>query len=76
MERGFTTADGLLRPVGKFEEPRLLFVVTGSPTSRNPVEAFAQGIADEPRDRRYSLVGVRCSKCGRVELYTDGDPVG
>jgi hypothetical protein len=62
MERGFTLPEAFL---GR----EVLFVVPGTTTSFNPVEAFRQGTAGEPSDRRYQLVGVRCSSCGFVELY-------
>jgi hypothetical protein len=68
MERGVTM------PVA-FKEGQLFFVVTSTLPSRNPVKAFKQGLAGEPDTRRYQLVGVRCSSCGFVELYGDGDPV-
>jgi hypothetical protein len=48
---------------------QVTFVVTGNPTSLNPIKAFKQGAADEPADRRFLLAGARCSGCGFVEFY-------
>jgi hypothetical protein len=75
MERGFTTAAGL---VGgdrvETREAQILFVVPGMTTSSNPVEAFKQGLHDEAGDRYYPLVGTRCSSCGLIEFYGDSGP--
>ena len=69
MEAGAATALGLVggatRPAA---EPRLVFVVPGTPTSANPVTAFRQGMASEPGERAYLLRGYRCPRCGMVEL--------
>ena len=76
MERGFTTAHGL---IGGDRAPehraQILFVVPGTPTSSNPLKAFAQGRADGPSDRRYGIAGWRCTGCGLLEFCSDGDPV-
>lgn len=76
MERGFTTAHGL---IGGDRAPehraQLLFVVPGTPTSSNPLKAFAQGRSDGPSDRRYGIAGWRCTGCGLLEFCSDGDPV-
>ena len=53
---------------------QVVFIVAGSPTSRNPIEAFKQGTSDEPTDRQFRLSGARCSRCGVVEFYAAGDP--
>lgn len=70
MERGFTTATGLIG--GNNDEshkPALDFIAIGTPTSANPLEAFRQGLSDEPADRRYGISGFRCTGCGFLELY-------
>ena len=71
MERGFTTAVGLIG-AGCYDEshkPPLRFTVPGTPTSLNPIKAFQQGIRDEPDVRGYDIVGMRCSGCGYLEFY-------
>ena len=76
MERGFTTAAGLIEgDQVETREAQILFVVPGTRTSSNPVQAFKQGLHDEDDNRRYRLSGSRCSTCGFVEFYADGDPV-
>lgn len=50
-----------------FNSP-LVFVVEGEPTSRNPVEAFRQGVEGLQEDKAYVLRGYRCPECGSVEL--------
>jgi hypothetical protein len=70
MEAGAATAHGLaasatLSPA----EPRLVFVVPGTPTSGNPITAFRQGMSGEPGDRACLIGGFRCPSCGRVELF-------
>lgn len=77
MERGFTSAAGLIgETTVDSHQPRLLFVIAGTSTSRNPVKAFEQGMSTEQADRRYRIFGVRCSGCGLLELYSDGEPSG
>jgi hypothetical protein len=44
------------------------FTLAGTPTSWNPIEAFKQGLADEPEDRNMPVVIWRCPKCGMLEL--------
>ena len=74
MERGFTTAVGLLfGDKTERQESQILFVVAGTRTSPNPVRAFKQGLLREATDRRYRLSGSRCASCGLVEFHTDGD---
>ena len=75
MERGFATAAGLIGG-DKIEtrQPRLLFVVAGTPTSQNPIKAFQQGLSEEPSSRSYGIVGARCARCGFVEFYANGEP--
>jgi hypothetical protein len=76
MEPGFTTAAGLLfGDKSHTHVAQLVFVVTGTPTVRNPVKAFKQGLSDEPADRRFRIVGARCSHCGFLEFYGDGEQV-
>ncbi|RIK74425.1 MAG: hypothetical protein DCC68_23085 [Planctomycetota bacterium] len=70
MERGFTTADGLIGgDNSESQTAQLDFVVVGASTSKNPIKAFQQGLSNEPVDRRYGIVGFRCSGCGLLELY-------
>ena len=70
MAAGVTTALGLMgEPVTSRKKPRLVFVVPGTPTSPNPVKAFAQGLSDETSDEAYLVRGHRCSRCGFLELY-------
>lgn len=74
MERGFTTAAGLIGgPKVESRTPQLIFVVPGEPTSLNPVQAFKQGASGEPADRRYFVFGTRCSACGFLELHAAGE---
>ena len=68
MEDGFTTRTTSLVGVEGQKYP-LIFVVNGTPTSRNPVSAFKQGTSDEAPNRPYQISGVRCSQCGYLELY-------
>jgi hypothetical protein len=74
MERGFTTAAGLIGgdKIGA-RQAQLLFVVPGTPTSPNPVRAFKQGLSDEPSTSSYPIVGARCSRCGFLEFYAGGE---
>ena len=75
LEAGIVTAIGLVGgAVIDHREPRMIFVVPGSPTSLNPVKAFQQGLAQEPATRVYGISGFRCSLCGVLELYADGEP--
>jgi hypothetical protein len=70
MEAGAATAHGLIGgAVTPASQPRLVFVVPGTPTSGNPITAFRQGMAGEPGDRGYLMRGYRCPSCGRVELF-------
>jgi hypothetical protein len=70
MEAGAATAHGLLGAVMQPPaEPRLMFVIPGTPTSLNPVTAFRQGMSGEPGERAYLLRGYRCPGCAFVELY-------
>jgi hypothetical protein len=45
------------------------FVRPGSPPATNPVQAFFQGLRDEPGEQQLMLEAFRCVTCGRVELY-------
>ena len=58
-----------------FDRFDVVLVVAGTPTRQRVTEAFKQGLSDEPGERRYRLAGARCSRCGFVELYSDGDPL-
>ena len=69
-EAGVASALGLLgQAVLSPDEPWLVFVVPGSPTSANPLKALKQGLADEPSRRGYLVRGRRCTHCGFVEFY-------
>jgi hypothetical protein len=70
VEAGFTTSEGLIG--GDRTEDRrsqLLFVVPGTPPSKNPIKAFMRGLADEPGNRYHRIDGFRCIRCGFVEFY-------
>ena len=70
MEPGAATAHGLIGgAVTPASQPRLVFVVPGTPTSGNPFTALRQGLSGEPDDRAYLMTGFRCPSCGRVELF-------
>jgi len=45
------------------------FLVPGAPISPNIIKAFKQGLADEPSDKLFRIKGLRCQKCGFLELY-------
>ena len=69
-EAGAATAHGLVgSAVRSPDDPRLVFVVPGSPTSANPLKALKQGLSDEPSRRGYLVRGRRCTRCGFVEFY-------
>lgn len=69
MDHGVATVEGVMRGNAFAEDPTLVFVVANARTSANPIKAFQQGMAEGPPDRRYRLVGVRCTSCGAVDLY-------
>ncbi len=69
MEAGYTTATGLVGSNPLTRDPKLIFVVPGQATSRNPMKAFQQGMAGERTDAAYLLHGHRCPNCGVVELF-------
>jgi hypothetical protein len=48
---------------------RLQFLVSDAPTSADPIEAFKQGLSGKHPQKMYRMEGVRCSKCGFIELY-------
>ncbi len=60
-----TDSKEALRVVSDF-----FFVRPGVPTSGNPVQAFLQGVREEPDEQLMPVVALRCAECGRVELYT------
>ena len=72
LHAGVTSAIGLVGEAER-ESPHsgLIFVVSGHPTSANPITAFQQGLAGEPSDRFYRVRGFRCSNCGALDLYAD-----
>lgn len=70
MEAGVASAIGLLFDVTFAEnEPRLTFITLGVPTSKNPLKALMQGLSDDRPNHTYRITGIRCSKCGFLELY-------
>ncbi len=70
MEAGVATAYGLIGGAATpNDESRLVFVVSGKPTSSNPVKAFKQGLANEPADVSFWIKGLRCTRCGFLELF-------
>jgi hypothetical protein len=75
MERGRTKTFRFFGDSAIGAEPaQLKFVVSGTPTSWNPLHALAQGMSHEPEDRTYGIVGFRCSACGYLELFAIDDP--
>ena len=67
---GVATAAGLVGgAIAAKDQPRVVFVVPGTPTSANPIKAVAQGLADEPAAHGYLVRGRRCTRCGFVEFY-------
>lgn len=70
MDRGFTTAMGLMGGAGEEgKKAKLAFVTFGIPTSSNPLKAFKQGLSDEPMNQLYGIYGKRCRECGFLELF-------
>ncbi len=70
MERGFTTAIGLIGgDKTERERAQLVFVVPGTRTAQNPIAAFNQGLLDAPSTRSFRIEGSRCAACGFLELY-------
>jgi hypothetical protein len=70
MEAGVASAEGLLFGSKASEGvPRLIFVTTGTSTSRNPIKAFQQGLAEEPANQSRLIRGFRCASCGYLEFY-------
>jgi hypothetical protein len=67
MERGRPVITGLMQ--SSIDPPVLVLVVPGSKTSRNPIKAFAQGLANESPDRVFSVVFDRCESCGFLEFF-------
>lgn len=75
MERGFTTAAGLIGGTKtESRQAQLVFVVPGAAASLNPIKAFKQGLSGEKASREYRILGARCSGCGFLEFYGDGAP--
>lgn len=70
---GGVTVRGIFRIRGTYEaRERAEFVVPGVPTSRNPIEAFRQGLSDEPGDEVIELKGIGgllCRSCGYIEFH-------
>lgn len=47
----------------------LAFARPGVPTAPGLLAAFLQGLREEPGDELLPIVALRCTGCGRVELY-------
>lgn len=64
---------GIFRIRGTYEaRVRAEFIVPGVPTSPNPIEAFRQGLSDEPGDEVIQLEdmgGLLCRTCGHIEFH-------
>jgi hypothetical protein len=65
MQAGVATAQGTIGEVVADSVPRFVFVIPGATVSRNPIKAFKQGLAE----REFPIKGMRCSKCGFLELF-------
>jgi hypothetical protein len=74
MEAGVTSATGLLGTLASPDDPRLMFVTLGTPTSANPLKAFKQGTAGEQANQGFLIRGKRCAACGFLELFAT-DPI-
>jgi hypothetical protein len=70
---GGTMVRGTFRIRGTYEaRVRAEFVVPGVPTSRNPIEAFKQGLSEEPGDEVIEVEeigGLLCRACGHIEFH-------
>jgi hypothetical protein len=62
------TALGLISGNSPSDDAKLVFVVRGTRTSINPIQAFKQGLESERSNQAYLLHGYRCPGCGSVEL--------
>lgn len=72
MERGYTTADGLVGTMNApAEAPRLLLVIPGEPIAANPITAFRQGLAGASAGNTYHIWAFRCQSCSFVEFYAE-----
>lgn len=73
MQKGYTTAEGLMG-VDRISKhvSRLQFLVSDEATSLDPIKAFQQGASGAHERRMYRMEGLRCSKCGFIELYGRG----
>src|SRR5262245_34860429 len=47
----------------------LAFARPGVPTAPGVLAALLQGLREEPGDELLPIVALRCTGCGRVELY-------
>jgi hypothetical protein len=74
LEVGSIRATGLAAGPGNeesFATGGVAFVRPGVPTAPGMLSAFLQGLREEPGDELLPLVALRCTGCGRVELYAD-----
>jgi hypothetical protein len=57
------------------EQVTVQFLIpAGTPTPLNPIKAFQQGLHGQGQsDQLYGIVGMRCSACGYLELYAEGE---
>ena len=70
MQVGVATAEGLMAGwMAEEEQARLIFVTLGNVTSKNPIKAYKQGLADEPANQCFRIRGERCANCGYLELF-------
>jgi hypothetical protein len=51
--------------------PIQITLADGVQTSGNPLEAFKQGLRQEPRPSIYHVAAWRCETCAGVFLYAD-----
>ena len=70
MEPGITTATGLIGGAGLGgRKPKVVFVVTAKPETTNLINAFKDGLSGKGSNRVNGVFGLRCSRCGFLELY-------
>ena len=69
MQPGASAARDISIAAADPARPSLIFVLPGPPASSHPIRSFPQGRIDEPGDRIFVVQGMRCAKCGFLELY-------
>jgi len=74
--RAQNTATGTDLPQLGMVVTAFAFVRPGTPTSANPLKAFAQGLRDEPGEQLLPLEVFRCTACGRVEVFASDRKAG